>query len=257
MEIKDVIIIGTGNVAWHLAKAFTEAGISVKQIVGRNVEKVNEIAALVHTDATDDFSAIKNIDGIYLICVKDSAIEDVAKKVYNPGRKLVHCAGGVDSEVLHMGDDDFGVLYPIHPFTKYVEIDYDAAPVCVYGSSVAFNSALVKLAKKLSKHVYEVDDKQRLILNMCAVWVNNFTNHLFVIADEILEKNNLQLEMLYPLIAETVEKIKKTSPANAQTGPAARRESAVLNKHMELLKEHPDYVEIYRLLSASIQNKSR
>ena len=39
-----IVIIGSGNVAYHLAKAFTQNNIEVSQIFGRNEVELNKIS---------------------------------------------------------------------------------------------------------------------------------------------------------------------------------------------------------------------
>ena len=39
-----IVLIGSGNVAFHLAKAFTEAQIPISQIFGRNTTELQKIS---------------------------------------------------------------------------------------------------------------------------------------------------------------------------------------------------------------------
>lgn len=255
MEIKNVILIGSGNVAWHLALAFLKAGIQVDHVAGRNIETVRELAQVNNIASNGGLDTLPETDGIYLIAVHDSAIAEVAEKIYRPGRKLVHCAGGVSAEVLRNSDNIYGVFYPILSFNKHVEADIASAVICVDSNNAEFTQALTELGKKLSAHTYHLTDEQRLVFNMGAVWSNNFMNHMFAITEEIMEKHGLQFHMLLPLIENSIEKIKQHSPSETQTGPAKRGEEAVLKKHLELLQDEPELASIYRLLSHSIKNK--
>lgn len=254
-DVKEVVLVGTGNVSWHLAKSLTKAGVHVTEIIGRNAEKAKEIADTINTGFTTDFASAQNIDGVYLLAVNDASITEVAKQIYKPRRILVHCAGGVNINNIIFDNNKAGVFYPILSFNKNIEIDISSAVICVDSNDSELTNALFQLGKKLSEHVYKVDDKQRLILNLAAVWANNFTNHMYVIAEEILQKHKMSLEMIMPLIEMSVQKIKRNSPFNTQTGPAKRGEEVVLQKHLELLKEEPEYASIYKLLSHSIKNK--
>ena len=67
---------------------------------------------------------------------------------------------------------------------------------------------LETLAKTLSKNVYAINSEQRKALHVAAVFVNNFTNHLFTIGKDFCESNQVPFEILQPLIQETVEKLK-------------------------------------------------
>ena len=81
----------------------------------------------------------------------------------------------------------------------------------------------------------------------------NFTNNLYSIASEILEKAGLTFEDMIPLITETTEKIKSIPPRKAQTGPAIRRDSKVIEKQLNALEGREK--EIYKLITESIQDE--
>ena len=76
---------------------------------------------------------------------------------------------------------------------------------------------------------------------------------MFHISESLLKENDLDFELLKPLLGETIEKLNELSPAEAQTGPAIRHDKRTLNAHIEMLKNHPEYQNIYQLLSDQIQ----
>ena len=75
-------------------------------------------------------------------------------------------------------------------------------------------------------------------------------------AKEIAEQNNLDYDLLKPLIAETLNKSLEIGPEKAQTGPAVRGDFEILERHMEFLKENPELAEIYRIVSQHIIDSS-
>ncbi|MEQ3690007.1 MAG: DUF2520 domain-containing protein, partial [Flavobacterium sp.] len=84
-------------------------------------------------------------------------------------------------------------------------------------------------------------------------FVCNFVNHMYTIGNQICEENNVPFEVLQPLILETAHKITTLKPEAAQTGPALRKDTKTINKHLEFLQES-NYQELYKLLTQSIQN---
>jgi hypothetical protein len=106
--------------------------------------------------------------------------------------------------------------------------------------------------KQKSGNVTFADDPERLKFHVAAVLVNNFTNHLFATADEFCKKENIEFEKLYPLIDETIRRIKYQSPQSVQTGPAIREDIYTLGKHLQILSAHPDLKYLYLKLSESI-----
>jgi hypothetical protein len=78
---------------------------------------------------------------------------------------------------------------------------------------------------------------------------------MFTIGQDILQQEQIPFDLLIPLIENTVEKLTYTSPDKLQTGPAIRNDSSTIAKHIELLRTHDDYKNIYSLLTESIQKK--
>jgi predicted short-subunit dehydrogenase-like oxidoreductase (DUF2520 family) len=113
---------------------------------------------------------------------------------------------------------------------------------------------LEKTGQTISSKVYRINDQQRAVLHVAAVFANNFANHCFQISHEILEKEQLPFELLLPLIQETARKVIGQIPTNMQTGPALRGDMATIHRHLDYLeKSNSPYQEIYRQLSKSIQ----
>jgi predicted short-subunit dehydrogenase-like oxidoreductase (DUF2520 family) len=107
----------------------------------------------------------------------------------------------------------------------------------------------------MSKQVTQISSEDRKALHIAAVFASNFTNHLLTLSKEILEANQLNFEMVKPLIVETINKSLSIGPDNAQTGPAKRGDMEILDRHMEFLQHDETLAEIYRLISQHIINK--
>ena len=109
------------------------------------------------------------------------------------------------------------------------------------------------LARELSPLCYEVSEAQRARMHLAAVFACNFSNAMYHIAYKLLEEKGLPFEMLLPLLRQTVEKVSKMTPAEAQTGPAARRDFNVLETHLaELELEDLGLQDLYRIVSGMI-----
>jgi hypothetical protein len=52
---------------------------------------------------------------------------------------------------------------------------------------------------------------------------------------------------------ETFQKLKDLDPRAAQTGPAARGDRETMDKHIELLKDHPEWEKLYTFISRDIE----
>ena len=144
-----------------------------------------------------------------------------------------------------------GVFYPLQTFSKAKTIDYRSVPICIEAETSEDFQILETLAKSISECTYAVNSQQRQALHVAAVFVCNFTNHLYQIGSEICNENELSFDILKPLIQETAQKIVTLSPEAAQTGPAKRKDTQTINKHLAFLTEE-NQKEIYKLLTKSI-----
>lgn len=254
MAIKTVTIIGAGNLAWHLIKMLQENNFLIQHIAGRTPEKAEAMAAELNCSYSGITAELPQSD-IYIISVKDDAIKEVAQKIYSEGKFIVHTSGGTASDVLQMNGNAFGVIWPMQTLVKGNALDYKKMLIAVSASDDATREKLGAFAKSISDHVEVVSDEQRAILHMTAVWVNNFTNHLFDIASDILAENNLKFDLMMPMISEMMEKVGTVDPEFLQTGPAKRGDMTTMEKHMQLLSNHPEWKQLYYELSRSIINK--
>jgi predicted short-subunit dehydrogenase-like oxidoreductase (DUF2520 family) len=187
-----------------------------------------------------------------LICISDDAIAPVINQL-NPGNcLLMHTAGSVSLDVFKDKAVNYGVLYPLQTFTRGRPLDYDSIPFLTEANTPENLSLINQLASSVSNNVTEADSTRRLYIHLAAIFASNFSNHMFAMAEKIAGEYNMPFELLKPLIAETTAKALDMSPHIAQTGPAARGNRRVIEKHLELLKDDPRLQELYRLISESI-----
>jgi predicted short-subunit dehydrogenase-like oxidoreductase (DUF2520 family) len=250
-----ISIVGTGNVATHLGRRLMEQGVSVSQIIGRSEIKAAYLAdALGATHATFSANIDPSVDAL-ILAVSDAAIPSVGKQLSSVFQDtvVVHTSGTISSKALQPYFKHFGTLYPLQTFSLNAFPDFNKIPVFFNGSSI-FDAAFIRqLAERISPTVYEIGDDDRMVLHLAGVFVNNFTNHLYKIAADIVQQKGLPFEVLLPLIEETVLKIKNNSPAQMQTGPARRGDNITIEKHLSYLTEHiPQYDLIYKILSINI-----
>jgi predicted short-subunit dehydrogenase-like oxidoreductase (DUF2520 family) len=249
----DIVIIGSGNVATVLGRKFKAAGHTILQIYSRNASAASALAYEWDTESTNYKSMISKTADVYIIAVPDDSIDDVAADLRLPGKVVAHTAASVPKEVLKKITAHYGVFYPLQSLRKEMTTLPDI-PVFFDGSDDIAKRTLQALAQTIAvEKVLEANDDTRLKLHVAAVIVSNFTNHLYAMAEEYCRKEGLDFKQLLPLIEETALRIKDISPKDAQTGPALRHDKETIQKHLELLKGHPQFKNIYLLLTESIQ----
>jgi predicted short-subunit dehydrogenase-like oxidoreductase (DUF2520 family) len=252
-----ITIIGTGNVAFHLTKRFKETGFILAETVGRNPEMGKNLAAQFQAKFQKNFNKIKTDSDLYIIAVSDSAIADVAAQLAQrlDNQLVVHTSGAIPSSILQSYFKHYGSFYPLQTFSLNSKPDFEKIPIFINTNPPQYQANFLKeIALKISPNVYELSDEKRVVLHIAAVFVNNFTNHLFSISEKILEAEGLPFDVLKPLIIETVNKIQEHSPQIMQTGPARRRDFGTIEKHMQYLAEYApaEYWGLYKILTENI-----
>lgn len=229
-----IAIIGTGNVATHLYKAF----------------KDKEEVCLVNPRTLDNFPS--NPDFI-LICVSDDAIGEIINKIPVNDGIIAHTSGTVPLDVLKGKHADIGVFYPLQTFTKDVDLNYSEIPVFIEGNSLKVIEKLKSLARLFSENVRIADSKERGKLHLASVFACNFTNALAGIAYDILKDTQIEFKDIIPLMKQTVRKLTLLSPDKVQTGPAMRGDQKTIDKHLRILSDYPEYKNIYSQLTNLIK----
>lgn len=248
-----MVIIGSGNLAWHIAFALKSAGVSVLQVFSRNLHHAEILASKLDCDFTNEPSLILDNAYFYLFAISDNAIESFAKNPVFFNKNLVHTSGTIPSTVFSNVTNSYGVFYPLQTFTRNKKVDFSNIPICIHSNDPVLKKRLNILGSLLSTKVTELDDTKRKTLHLAAVFTNNFVNHMLVIASDLLDNQSIDTELLLPLMEETVAKAKCISALKAQTGPALRNDTVVMKKHLKMLEHYPEYEKIYTFVSESIR----
>ncbi|GAB4449983.1 MAG: DUF2520 domain-containing protein [Bacteroidia bacterium] len=281
--MKKILIIGAGNIGYHLAKQYQQA--SKKIIVEVANRRDNDVIQRLNNDGIKTYLGLKNIPddaNMYLICVKDNAILDIARKLAKiiPKRSLVvHTSGAVDQTILsHF--TYYGCLYPLYSFSKNEDnINWSNIPIFVVSDNVNAEKKILKFASLLNpQSINIIDELDKIMLHIMAVFGNNFTNALMCAIHQILHsyveyrKNNPhskspafsnieQPEIIYQYISnfaiQTIERSKKGNPINFQTGPAIRNDSDTIDEHLFFLNNivaNKEITQLYLHLTEFILN---
>ncbi len=245
--IQHIGIVGSGNVAWHLTHHLKSEGLTIDWIYSRNEQTGVELAESVES------TFVNNLDNpscdLVLICVNDDSIQSIISLLPD-SVSMAYTSGTKPLSDLLIKGKNIGVFYPLQTFSKDKAVNIFEVPFFIEAADTTFAQQLFDLAWKLSRTVQFASSEERKHLHLAAVMVNNFSNHLFYIANEYLSKHQLDWNNLKPLINETVSKLNALSPFDAQTGPARRNDQATIQTQLALLDG--EQKELYRLFTDSI-----
>ena len=249
-----IALIGAGRVASCMGPRLKQAGHTVTGVYSRTLANAEQLANVVGAPAFDRLGSVPEAD-VYLVMLSDDALIQLAPAIVK-GREealFLHTAGSVPMDLWkEAGAKRYGVLYAMQTFSKGADIDWTQVPVFVEGCNPDELRLVTVLASGLSGKVTELSSEGRKKLHVAAVFTCNFSNHMYAIAEQLLSSEGVPFSVMLPLVRETARKVEAMSPADAQTGPAIRGDRKVMGEHLALLKDYPEYADMYRLISIDI-----
>lgn len=253
-----IVIMGCGNLAWHLAKKF--GALKNTKVFIYNHQPNPALADFekkLKCNVSGSFTKIVKDADLYLVCVSDKYIESVSKKIVNisSSASVLHTSGSIGLNALKSKTKNKGVLYPVQTFSKAIDVNWKETPFAIEASNEETLKKIKQLAESFSKKTTVLNSEERLKLHLAAVLVNNFTNSLFASAKEVLPAS-VSFKLLLPLIEQTIVKLKKLDPIQAQTGPAKRNDKKVMDQHLQLLNNNERLKKIYKQLSKLIKQQA-
>ncbi|GAB4201974.1 MAG: DUF2520 domain-containing protein [Bacteroidia bacterium] len=260
--MKSIVIIGAGNVGYHLAvglcKGYAQGSVRI-QVVNRRDNAVTKKLEEKNIPVKIGLGDIPANADVYVICTKDDAIPEVAEILADKVSEksvVVHTSGAADSDVLK-GFKNHGVLYPLYSFVYTEYADWSKILLFIVANNTYSVDTVQELAKNLHPQgYYIIDDKFKLHIHLLAVMSNNFVNALmyaiYHLSKELPDEFNIY-EVMKDFSVQTIERMKHYNPADYQTGPAIRFDEKTIQKHLQYLNQYPEIKQLYLSFTQYIQ----
>lgn len=255
--VMKVSFIGSGNVATHLALALHNHGCIICDVWSRNYSHAQLLAGRVGARPTTNLDNLDRTADVFILAVSDDAIFDMALDLRLDSALVLHTSGATSMEVLKPISQRYGVLWSPQTFVRDVALEYAELPFCIEGCNKSTEHDIETLVKHISTHIYHTNHEQRQCLHLAAVFVNNFTNALYGVAQNICNQHDIPFEVLYTLIATTAQRVKWGDIRYQMTGPAVRDDRKTIDAHRRLLANDPDFLSLYDELTRIIQQRIR
>lgn len=252
-HIRQVVIIGAGNVATHMAYHLKVSKLQLIQIWSRTEVSARTLATRVNVPFITDLKDLLHGADLYILALPDHVLPEILPQLklkHNPF--IVHTAGGSSMDLLRGASERYGVFYPLQSFSLGRPVNFRSIPVCIEANSPGDLGLLKAFALHFSRKIYCMDSEKRKSVHLAAVFANNFTNYLYQVSADLLQRENLPFDLMKPLIRETAMKVQHCAPHLAQTGPAVRNDRTVIEEQLKRLGKDPEYVQLYSLLTQYI-----
>ena len=220
-------IIGNGRAAWAFASTWRRISWPLTGIATRG-EPIEELAA------TSD---------IILVAVSDRAIAEVAERIPETDAIIFHPSGALPA--LRGG-------FSLHPLKS---LPPAGEPSDLQDTLLVFEGnhrdVAEQIAMKAGARFAEISREEKIRYHAGAVFGSNYIAALLDIAEELIGIDGAR-EDIAALARSAIDNWAAHTDARRFTGPAARGDADVMQRHLDALRDSPELAEIYRLLAARI-----
>ena len=237
-------ILGGGRAAWAYGSAWKRIGWPLSGVWLRDASH-SHIAELLGT-ARMDMADLARESELLLIAVSDRAIGDVAAFVPETEALIFHASGAL----LSLRDG-----FSLHPLKSLPPV---GEPSDLEETLLVFEGQHKRTAKLIAAAIgarfAEVAPEQKALYHAAAVFGSNYVAAALEIAERLMGQAGIEdaREDLVALAQSALENWRRNRDAKRFTGPAARGDKEVLQRHVDALKDEPQLAQIYELLAVEV-----
>lgn len=252
-EIKTISFIGSGNVATHLAVALNAKGFTIDTILSQTLQNATELASKVNARGIDQLNQLDQTSDLYIISLKDDAIDTYLEGLNLTNQLVAHTSGSYETTKLAKFSSKTGSFYPLQTFNKGNSVDFSNVPIIIESENAETIESLLAIAKRLTDNTHILTASQKKALHISAIGINNFTHFILSKSKEYCGVNDLDFNLLKPLLKQTIESFSnEEKPLQKQTGPARRGDITIIENHIEALSGDKEFQALYKDLSQYI-----
>ncbi len=261
---KKIVIVGAGKVGSALAVLLHEKGYQLVGIASRSRESADKAAKrLTPVPETNVVpQELTRKADVVFITTNDDAIQKVCTAVakgggFRKGQVVLHVSGSLPSSVLEAARAKGCFIGSMHPLQSFADVDMaiqrlHGAYFCLEGMKEATEEAQ-ELALAMGGRIMTIKTGDKPIYHAAAVIASNFFVSIIDMSLRFYEAIGIDrkkgLEALMPLIEGSLANIRMLGPVKALTGPIARGDAKVIERHLEAIGTAlPDLLPIYEAL---------
>lgn len=237
-------ILGGGRAAWSFGSAWKRIGWPISGVWLRDASH-SHIAELLET-SRQDMSDLAATSELLLIAVSDRAIAEVAESVPESEALIFHASGSLLS--VRGG-------FSLHPLKSLPPV---GDPSDLAGTLLVFEGEHRRTAKLIATAIgarfAEVSREQKALYHSAAVFGANYVAAALDIARRLMDRAGVHdtKEDLVALAHSAIENWRRHDDARRFTGPAARGDRDVIERHLSALRDDAQLAEVYALLAEEI-----
>jgi len=231
-------VIGPGRAGLSLARALAGAGWRIEQPLGRG----------------DDIRGAASGIDLLVLATPDGAIAEVAAAVEpDPATVVAHLAGSLGLDVLA----PHARRAAVHPLVAMPDPGTGARRLRGAWFAVAGDPLAREVVEALGGRWFAVADDDRAAYHAAACIASNHLVALLGQVERVAAGAGVPLEAYLDLARATLDNVAALGPAAALTGPAARGDTATIERHLAALgpDERPAYEAMAALALRLVQEE--
>ncbi len=251
----NVTIIGAGKVGSVLGRVLSEEGVRVVSVISRSRSSARRAARFIGAEhASDRLSSIPDSTTLVYITTPHAAVAPVAQALAAedhlrfPHMAVCHASGMLTADVLRPVSARGATAFSFHPLQTFPR-DFPPRKILpsargiyygVDGSAGGIRTARA-LAKRLRGHVLLVPPELRVLYHAACVVASNHLTTMLAVVEQLGARFRIQpgrtMEVFGPIVEATLGNIRRTTPAEALSGPVARGGIETLRDHLEAIRQ--------------------
>ncbi|HKT25870.1 MAG TPA: DUF2520 domain-containing protein [Terriglobales bacterium] len=257
----EVAIIGAGTLASALARALHSKGYRVSEIVSRSnpqsLRRARMLASRIQSSATTIQAAEMSADIVW-ICVPDDAIAPLAEQMADErdwrGKIVVHSSGALSSdalEPLRRKGAEVASAHPLMTFVSSSQPKLKGVPFALEGTAKAL-TAVETIINDFEAQAFRIARTEKAAYHAFGFFSSPAIVALIAAAMDVGKLAGLDGKraraLMEPIVRQTIDNCFRTSPQQAFSGPVRRGDVETIRKHLEVLRQQPDSLAVYRAL---------
>jgi len=262
-------IIGCGKVGMALAEHLPGAGYRPKGFSSRSSDSARQAAGIAGVPDRwfeNVWDAAKDAD-IVFITTPDGLIKESSRiisenKGFRENTVVLHCSGALASTVLALVEPGkklsrikIGSMHPLQSFAAgqsgKSDNPFENIIMAVEGDPLAVEKAR-EIAMDLGAKPFTIQTEGKILYHAAAVVASNYLVTLMDLAIKLMAASGVSeseaFEILKPLIKGTLTNIENTGIPDALTGPIARGDAGVVEKHVQEIRSlSADQADFYSI----------
>lgn len=267
--LRGITIVGTGRLGTSLALRLYRKGFHLRSLYNRTVAACREVAMQTGTGIYGTFpEQLEDLGDLVFICLPDDQISGFAREAaeklpLDDTAAWIHTSGATPAEALEPISRAGALTASFHPVQTFNNANrdkaFDGCFITLQGDAELCGT-LEQLVHTIGARPLIVDKRQKLAVHLAAVMVCNYYAALFAGSQEVLQENGVDVhsrELFEPIVRQTIEGLLQYPPEEVLTGPVVRGDVGSIEKHLDLLKQLPQWDRLYRELGKATLSVAR